>query len=140
MPDCSTPLQQEGADLIDDAGPLTDQALADAQGLEVKLIGGLGCYDLMPSIRLSLACLLAPLAQAPLRRTWRPYASGNAISQVSPLARQSKRTSPLSWLIIFSIMRVPNPRCVGGVTVGPPDSTQRKLSLPSAEMDHAILA
>jgi hypothetical protein len=27
------------------------------------------------------------------------------------------------WPIIFSIMRVPNPRCVGGVTVGPPDST-----------------
>jgi hypothetical protein len=26
-------------------------------------------------------------------------------------------------------MRVPNPRCVGGVAVGPPDSIQRKLSL-----------
>jgi hypothetical protein len=39
----ATPLQQEGADLIDDAGTLTDQALADAvQGLQVKLIGGLG--------------------------------------------------------------------------------------------------
>jgi hypothetical protein len=29
-------------------------------------------------------------------------------------------------------MRVPNPRCVGGVGVGPPDSVQRKLSRPSA--------
>ena len=47
MPDCNTPLQQEGADLIDDAGPLTDQALADAvQGLQVKLVGGLGCNEL----------------------------------------------------------------------------------------------
>jgi len=36
LPDCNTPLQQEGADLIDDAGPLTDQAVADAvQGLQV---------------------------------------------------------------------------------------------------------
>jgi hypothetical protein len=33
------------------------------------------------------------------------YASGNAISQVSPCAHQSKRTSPLSWpAIMFSIM------------------------------------
>jgi hypothetical protein len=60
------------------------------------------------------------------------YASGKAISQASPWSRQSKRTSPLSWPIIFSIMRVPNPRCVGGVAVGPPDSIQRKLSLSSA--------
>jgi hypothetical protein len=29
---------------------------------------------------------------------------------------------------MFSIIRVPNPRCVGGVVVGPPDSVQRKLS------------
>jgi hypothetical protein len=74
---------------------------------------------------------VAPLAQA-------LHASGKAISQVSPLVRQSKLTSPLSWPIMFSMMRVPNPRRVGGVTVGPPDSTQRKLSLPSAVRDHAI--
>jgi hypothetical protein len=36
-----------GTDLIDDAGPLTDQALADAvQGLQVKLVGGLGRNEL----------------------------------------------------------------------------------------------
>ena len=61
------------------------------------------------------------------------YESGKAISHVSPWPRQSKRISPLSWPIIFSIMRVPNPRCVAGVAVGPPASIQRKLSLPSAE-------
>jgi hypothetical protein len=47
LPDCDTPLQQEGTDLIDDAGPLFDQALADAvQGPQVKLVGGLGCNEL----------------------------------------------------------------------------------------------
>ena len=41
------PLQQEGADLIDDAGTLTDQALADAvQGLQVKLVRSLGRNEL----------------------------------------------------------------------------------------------
>src|ERR1700753_1070970 len=61
-----------------------------------------------------------------------PWRCGNAISHASPWSRQSKRTSPLSWpAIMFSTMRVPNPRCVGGVTVGPPDSIQRKLSRPS---------
>ena len=30
-------------------------------------------------------------------------------------------------LTMFSTMRVPNPRCVGAVTVGPPNSNQRKL-------------
>src|SRR3954468_7457917 len=70
---------------------------------------------------------------------WRvTYASGKVISHVSPWSRQSKRTSPLSWPIIFSMTRVPNPRCVGGVGVGPPDSIQRKLSLPSAGRDHKI--
>jgi hypothetical protein len=39
---------------------------------------------------------------------------------------------------MFSIMRVPNPRCVGGVMIGPPDSVQRKLSRPSVVRDHAI--
>jgi hypothetical protein len=33
---------------------------------------------------------------------------------------------------MFSIMRVPKPRCVGGVTGGPSGSIQRKLSRPSA--------
>jgi hypothetical protein len=42
------------------------------------------------------------------------YASGKTISHMSPWSRQ-KRTSPLSWPIIFSKMRVPNPRCVGAV-------------------------
>ena len=47
LPDCNTPLQQEGADLIDDAGALTDQALSGAvQGLQVKLVGGLGRNEL----------------------------------------------------------------------------------------------
>ena len=31
-----------------------------------------------------------------------------------------------------------DPRCVGGVAVGPPDSIQRKLSLPSAVRDQEI--
>ena len=35
------------------------------------------------------------------------------------------------------MMLVPNPLRVGGVTIGPPDSIQRKLSLPSAIADHA---
>jgi hypothetical protein len=67
------------------------------------------------------------------------YASNRAISQVSPGARQSKRTLPPSWPpIMFSTMRVPHPRCVGGAMVGPPDSVQRKLSCPPAVRDHAI--
>ena len=33
---------------------------------------------------------------------------------------------------------MPNPRCVGGVTVGPPNSIQRKLSRPSAVRDQTI--
>jgi hypothetical protein len=42
------PLQQEGADLIDDARPLTDQALADAvQGLQVKLSADLVATNFM---------------------------------------------------------------------------------------------
>jgi len=57
---------------------------------------------------------------------------------VSPWSRQSKRSSPLSWPIIFSITRVPKPRCVGGVAAGPPDSIQRKLSCPSAVRDHEM--
>src|SRR5262249_25978113 len=40
-------LQQEGADLIDDAGALANQPLAHAvQGLQVKLVGGLGRHEL----------------------------------------------------------------------------------------------
>jgi hypothetical protein len=41
------PLQQERTDLIDDAGTLTDQSIADAvQRLKVELIGGLGRDEL----------------------------------------------------------------------------------------------
>ena len=41
------PLQKEGADLIDDTGTLTDQALADAvQGLHVKLVRSLDRNEL----------------------------------------------------------------------------------------------
>ncbi|SDJ99159.1 hypothetical protein SAMN05216338_107816 [Bradyrhizobium sp. Rc2d] len=41
------PLEQERTDLIDDAGALTDQSIADAvQRLKVELIGGLGRYGL----------------------------------------------------------------------------------------------
>jgi hypothetical protein len=72
------------------------------------------------------------------RPLWQDYASGRAISHVSPWSRQSKCTAPLSWPIIFSVMRVPNPRCVGGLTVGPPASIQHKLSRPSAVWDQAI--
>jgi len=39
---------------------------------------------------------------------------------------------------MFSMTLVPNPRRVGGVTVGPPNSIQRKLSRPSAVRDQAI--
>jgi hypothetical protein len=47
LPHRNAPLEQEGADLIDDAGTLTDQALADAvQGLQVKLVCGLGRNEL----------------------------------------------------------------------------------------------
>jgi hypothetical protein len=47
LPHRNAALQQEGADLIDDAGTLADQALADAvQGLQVKLVGGLGRNEL----------------------------------------------------------------------------------------------
>ena len=35
---------------------------------------------------------------------------------------------------MFSITRVPNPRCVGVVTVGPPDSVQRNVRLPYETM------
>ena len=41
------PLQQEGADLIDDVDALADQPLTDAmQRLQVELIGGLGDHEL----------------------------------------------------------------------------------------------
>jgi hypothetical protein len=47
LPHRDAALQQEGADLIDDAGALTDEALADAvQGLQVKLVRGLGRDEL----------------------------------------------------------------------------------------------
>ena len=40
-------LQQEGPDLIDDAGALADQSFSHpVQRLQVKLIGGLGCHEL----------------------------------------------------------------------------------------------
>jgi hypothetical protein len=40
-------LQQEGANLIDDASALTDQPLAHAmRRLQVKLVGGLYCHKL----------------------------------------------------------------------------------------------
>jgi hypothetical protein len=47
LPHGDAPLQQERADLIDDAGTLTDQSIADAvQCLKVELIGGLGRDEL----------------------------------------------------------------------------------------------
>src|SRR6185312_4631987 len=67
------------------------------------------------------------------------YAIGRVISHASPQSRQSNRTSPLSWpTIMFSMTLVPNPRRVGGVMVGPPNSIQRKLSRPSAVHDQVI--
>src|SRR5436190_12558073 len=42
LPHRNTSLQQEGADLIDDAGTLTDQSFAHTmQRLQVELLGGL---------------------------------------------------------------------------------------------------
>lgn len=47
LPDGDTPLQQERTDLIDDAGTLTDQSIADTvQRLKVELIGCLGRDEL----------------------------------------------------------------------------------------------
>lgn len=44
MPNRDAALQQEGADLVDDAGALADQSLAHTvQRLQVELVGGLGC-------------------------------------------------------------------------------------------------
>jgi hypothetical protein len=47
LADCNAALQQEGANLIDDAGALADKSLAHAvQGLQVELIAGLGSDEL----------------------------------------------------------------------------------------------
>jgi hypothetical protein len=47
LPYCDAALQQEGADLIDDAGALADQSLAHAvQRLQIELLGSLGCDEL----------------------------------------------------------------------------------------------
>ena len=47
MPHRDAALQQEGADLIDDAGALADQSLAHTvQRLQVELVGGLDCDEL----------------------------------------------------------------------------------------------
>jgi hypothetical protein len=46
-----------------------------------------------------------------------------------PMVTPVKTHLTLEPAIMFSIMRVPNPRCVGGVTAGPPNSIQ--LTIPS---------
>ena len=47
MPYRNAAFQQKGADLIDDAGPLTDQTFAHAvQRLQVELVSSLGCHEL----------------------------------------------------------------------------------------------
>src|SRR6516165_6663388 len=47
LPHCDAPLQQEGADLIDDAGALAHQSLTHPmQGLQIELVGGLGGDEL----------------------------------------------------------------------------------------------
>jgi hypothetical protein len=47
LPHRDASLQQEGADLIDDAGTLTDQPLAHTvERLQVELFGSLGCDEL----------------------------------------------------------------------------------------------
>jgi len=47
LPHGNATLQQEGADLIDDAGALTDQTLPHAvERLQVELLGGLGRDEL----------------------------------------------------------------------------------------------
>jgi hypothetical protein len=54
------------------------------------------------------------------------------ISQTRPSARQSKCVFPDRWAIICSIIRPPNPVCVGSRTFGPLDSVQRRCNCPSA--------
>jgi len=71
-------------------------------------------------------------------RATRSHASGKLISHVSPWSRQSNRASPLSWPINIFHNACAEPAVRGRVTVGPPDSIQRKLSLRSAVRDHAI--
>ena len=47
LPHRNATLQQEGPDLIDDAGALADQSLPHpVQRLQVELIGGLGRHEL----------------------------------------------------------------------------------------------
>jgi hypothetical protein len=67
LPNCNAALQQEGADLIDDAGTLTNQTLPHAvQRLQVELLGGLGrdANNLTPVPDLSV-CQPAPDARQP---------------------------------------------------------------------------
>jgi hypothetical protein len=99
-------------------------------------------YYLRPDGRVghdAFAGVASQLKQLCDRTCWQDYASGRVILHASPRSRQSKRTSPLSWpAIMFSIMLLPNPRRVGGVTGGPPDSIQLKLSRSSVVRDQVV--
>ena len=70
LPHCNTALQQEGTDLIDDAGTLADQSFTHpVQCLQVELVGGLRRHKLH---RRSLHCLgdrlrVAEVVLLPLR-------------------------------------------------------------------------
>ena len=66
---------------------------------------GLSAMDCWGSPRQceALASLASNICLAPCVAAGPAYANGKSISHVSPWSRQSKRTSPLSWPIIFSI-------------------------------------
>ena len=70
LPHRNPALQQEGPDLIDDAGALADQPLAHAvQCLQVELIGGLGRHELhrRPAHRLGNRLRVAEVVLLSLR-------------------------------------------------------------------------
>ena len=69
MPYGDAPLQQERTDLIDDAGTLTDQSIADAvQRLKVELIGGLGRENFMVG-----RCTASAMASASRKSFFCPF-------------------------------------------------------------------
>jgi hypothetical protein len=75
-------LQQEGADLIDDAGALTDQSLAHpVQRLQVELVGALGGDEIAVSLR-TVERAVKPYRQETrqrsLDRQWRECAATQA--------------------------------------------------------------
>ena len=64
-----------------------------------------------------------------------PRHTFSVISQTRPSARQSKCVFPECLAIIRSIIRPPNPMCVGSCTFGPFNSAQRRCNRPSTSCD-----